>query len=127
MSEPAQPSAGSDGPLLGGATVAPTAPVRRAGNSILCPACERLNGLDRERCDRCGENLFIDCQRCGVRNPRVNTRCSKCRQRFSQVRRARSGSWRLSPIFWIAIVSGIGLILGLILLVWLGGGKLPSL
>ena len=127
MSESVHQPAGENDTPPGATSAAANAPSRRTGNSILCPVCERLNALDLERCDRCGGELFIDCRRCGARNPRVNTRCSQCQHRFTKLRRTRAGSLWLSPIFWVAVVTGIGIVLALILLVWLGGGKLPSL
>ena len=105
----------------------PTAPARRTGNSQLCPGCEKLNPLGRETCERCGEPLFADCRHCGAHNPRTSTRCPKCGRSQDKVRRNRFKNLSHSPLFWVVIVIGIGVLLALLLLVWLGGGRLPRI
>lgn len=103
------------------------APVRRTGNSILCPACERLNPLGSEKCDRCGLELFANCPHCGVRNPRTCTRCPKCGRNQGKVRRSQTRSIWHNPIFWAAFVAALGILIALVLLFWLGGGRLPRI
>ena len=105
----------------------PGAAVRRTGNSQLCPGCEKLNPLGREKCERCGQPLFINCRHCGSHNPRTSTRCPKCGRSQEKVRRSRFKNITHSPLFWAAIVIGTGLLLALLLLVWLGGGRLPRI
>lgn len=101
--------------------------VRRAGNSTLCPSCERLNPLGLEKCDRCGVDLFVDCGQCGARNARTSTRCPKCGHRQGQVRRNQWNSLLHSPVLWAIAVTGIGIVMALALLIWLGGGRLPRI
>ena len=105
---------------------APTPP-RRAGNAVLCPACERLNPLGSETCDRCAQPLFAECRHCGARNPRTCTRCTRCGRNQGKVRRNASGSRWHSPSFWAVLVAGIGILLALGLLFWVGGGRLPRI
>ena len=108
-------------------TVPPSGTVRRTGNSILCPACERLNPLGLEKCDRCGGDLFADCRHCGSHNPRTSTRCPKCGRRQDTVKRSSTKSLWHSPIFWSVVVTGVGILLALLLLIWLGGGRMPRI
>jgi len=101
--------------------------VRRAGNSVLCPTCERLNPLGLEKCDRCGGDLFADCKNCGSHNPRTSTRCPKCGHRQGGVKRSRTRNLWHNPVFWAAVTTGVGILLALLLLIWLGGGRMPRI
>lgn len=106
---------------------APGAP-KRAGNSVLCPACERLNPIGLEKCDRCGVALFADCGNCGKRNARVTTRCPGCGFRTESPKTfSKFQNLHQSPVFWGFIVVLIVVLLTLLILFWLGGGRLPRL
>lgn len=107
--------------------IPPAGPVLRTGNSVLCPACERLNPLGSEKCQRCGIALFEDCSHCGSHNPRTITRCPQCGRRQGSVPRSRTKSLWHSPTFWVSVVTGIGIVIALSLLIWLGGGRLPRI
>ena len=65
-----------DGPLPGAEALSQ---VRRG---ILCVKCERLNELDAEKCAKCSSHLHVFCHRCGAKNPRVQSRCEKCKKRL---------------------------------------------
>ena len=52
------------------------------GKGTLCCKCEHLNPIDRERCERCSEGLFLDCPKCQKRNARVLMHCASCRGRL---------------------------------------------
>ena len=58
---------------------APSGPM---GKGTLCCKCEHLNPIDRERCERCSEELFLDCPKCQKRNARVLMHCASCRGRL---------------------------------------------
>ena len=60
---------------------APTGPM---GKGILCCKCEHLNPTGLEKCERCGQSLFIDCPKCRKRNARVLMQCVSCRGRLHQ-------------------------------------------
>lgn len=45
---------------------------------VLCAKCEHLNPPGTNECRFCGAHLYVTCHACGVRNPRVNARCSEC-------------------------------------------------
>ena len=59
----------------------------KSARGILCVKCECLNDLGTEKCIRCATHLYVFCQRCGERNPRVNSRCESCRRRLHRAAR----------------------------------------
>ena len=49
---------------------------------VSCPHCEHVNDADKITCRRCGTHLYVSCNKCGARNPRVRSSCHECRQRL---------------------------------------------
>jgi hypothetical protein len=58
------------------------APPTKGERGVLCAKCEHLNAPELHACERCGAHLYIKCNSCGHRNPRVRSRCGECGQRM---------------------------------------------
>jgi ribosomal protein L40E len=102
----------------------------RSSRAVLCGKCEHLNPLGLETCERCGGHLFVFCRRCGTRNERVRTLCTKCHH--SLHRAWWTPAWkvfeRLQRLTWpqlLALIAGILVVLAIIK--FMDGIRLPAL
>lgn len=95
---------------------------------VLCVKCEHLNETDAERCSQCTSHLYVFCQRCGAKNPRVNSRCEKCQRRLhrSVKDRVKGNDGRSVNLLYVGLTL-IGILLAIVVLILVSGFQLPRL
>jgi len=95
---------------------------------VLCVKCERLNELEVDKCSKCGSHLFVFCHRCGAKNPRVHSRCEKCRRRLHRSVKDRVSGNDNRPVNMLYVgLTLVGILLAIGVLILVSGFQLPRL
>ncbi len=81
----------------------------KSARGVLCVKCEHLNPLAVENCEICDGHLYIKCNECGAKNPRVGARCVECQRRLHKPRRGSRGNRPVLSRGW-----SFGIMLGII-------------
>lgn len=108
-----------EGPLPGPESVS------EARRGVLCVKCERLNEVGVEKCSNCSSHLYVFCHRCGEKNPRVHSRCEKCKRRLHRSVKDRVKGTDSSPINLVYVgLALVGILLAIVVLVMVSGLRL---
>lgn len=90
--------------------------VDRGGSAqgVACPKCEHVNEAGKHTCRRCGSHLYVTCNACGTRNPRVRSQCLDCGQRLHRSfwrkienRLSRRTRGKVKMLYLVLLVAGI--------------------